>query len=236
MSAPPTCCVLVAAGGSTRMGAGERKPFLRLAGLTILERACAAFDAVPAVTSIVVVVREQDRERVEELQRGSPALAKVTRVVTGGAQRADSVRAGIEAAPAEAELIAVHDAARALVEPATVSRALETAGREGAALVAVPVRDTIKRAPDGRRAQETVDRAPLWAAQTPQVFRARTLRELAARAAAEGFVPTDDAALWERWVGPVPLVRGEETNLKITTAADLAVAEAILERREEVSS
>jgi len=236
MSAPSTCCVLVAAGSSTRMGTGERKPYLRLAGRTILEHACAAFDAVPAVSSIVVVARADDLERVEELSLGSPAMAKVTRVVAGGAERADSVRAGIEATPDDVELIAVHDAARALIEPATISRALELAGREGAALVAVPVRDTLKRSLDGERAAETVDRAPLWAAQTPQVFRAEQLRELAARAAAEGFAPTDDSALWERWVGPVPLVHGEESNLKITTAADLAVAAAILEQREEVGS
>ena len=235
MTAPGTCCVLVAAGSSTRMGAGERKPFLRIGGRALLEHACAAFGALPAVTSIVVVVRPDDLDRIEELRRASPAMARVERVVPGGAERADSVRAGVEAAPAGVELIAVHDAARALIEPATIARALETAAREGSALVAVPVRDTIKRAPDGERAEETLDRAPLWAAQTPQVFRATVLRELVARAAALGFAPTDDAALWERWVGPVPLVRGEETNLKITTPADLALAEAILERRSEVA-
>jgi 2-C-methyl-D-erythritol 4-phosphate cytidylyltransferase len=102
--------------------------------------------------------------------------------------------------------------------------------------VALPVRDTIKRSPDGEHADETIDRADLWSAQTPQVFRAVRLRELTARAQAEGYVPTDDAALWERWVGPVPLVQGEPTNLKITTADDLAIAEAILARRAKLGA
>ncbi len=236
MDLASTAVVIVAAGTSTRMGAGERKPFLELAGRTVLEHACAAFDAVAAVTAIVIVAHADDRERLDELRRTSAALAKVTRVVAGGATRAQSARLGVHAAPADVDLIAVHDAARALVEPATIELAIATAATQGAALVATPVRDTIKRSPDGECAGETVERAGLWAAQTPQVFRASELRELAERAAAEGFTPTDDAALWERWVGPVALVQGEETNLKITTAADLAIAEAVLAHRAEVSA
>jgi 2-C-methyl-D-erythritol 4-phosphate cytidylyltransferase len=238
MDPAPTAAVLVAAGSSTRMGpatGGERKPFLELAGRTVLEHACAAFDTVPAVTALVIVAHAEDVERLERLSASSPALAKVSAVVPGGATRAESVRLGVRAAPPEAELIAVHDAARALIEPATIELAIATATAQDAALVAIPVRDTLKRSEDGERASETVAREGLWAAQTPQVFRADTLRELTARAEAEDFLPTDDAALWERWVGPVPLVQGEETNLKITTPADLAIAAAILAHRAEVA-
>jgi 2-C-methyl-D-erythritol 4-phosphate cytidylyltransferase len=223
--------VLVAAGNSTRMGAGERKPFLTLAGRSVLEHTCAAFEACAQVTALVLVVHPDDVGRVGELAKRVPALAKVRAVVPGGAQRSDSVRLGVAAVPSECELVLVHDAARALILPATIEAALETAAREGAALVAVPVRDTLKSSPDGVRATHTVDRSTLWAAQTPQVFRTRELSEMLARALAEKFSPTDDAALYERYVGPVPLVRGDESNLKLTTPADLEIAEAILARR-----
>jgi 2-C-methyl-D-erythritol 4-phosphate cytidylyltransferase len=117
------------------------------------------------------------------------------------------------------------------VLPATIERAVEVAAREGAALVAIAVRDTLKNAPDGAHAVATVDRSTLWAAQTPQAFRAAVLRELLARAAADAWVPTDDAALYERYVGPITLVPGEATNLKITTPEDLVLASAILAQR-----
>jgi 2-C-methyl-D-erythritol 4-phosphate cytidylyltransferase len=223
--------VIVAAGSSERMGAGERKPFLPLAGRTVIEHACAAFDAVPAVREIVVVVREDDRLRLEELRARSPWLSKVSAVVAGGAARCDSVRRGVAAIAGTSELVAVHDAARPLVLPGTIEAALAIAAREGAALVALPVADTLKRSEDGRRASGTVERAGLFAAQTPQVFRAAEFRGLLERASREGFRPTDDAALWERWIGPVPLAPGDALNLKLTTPADLAAARVILEAR-----
>jgi len=228
---PNAAAVLVAAGNSTRMGAGERKPFRSLCGRSILEHACAAFDASPSVGALVLVVHRDDVERVRELSARCAALAKVCAVVPGGTQRSDSVRLGVAALPAEFEFVLVHDAARALVRSATIEAAVETAARLGSALVAVPVRDTLKSAPDGRCAQATVDRSTLWAAQTPQVFRTRELALLLERAASESFSPTDDAALHERYIGPVPLVRGDDTNLKITTPDDLEIAEAILSRR-----
>jgi 2-C-methyl-D-erythritol 4-phosphate cytidylyltransferase len=213
-------------------GERPRKPLLDLGGQTIVERACAALGAARSVGSIVVVGHPDDLAELRELARCSPALAKVRSVVAGGAERTDSVRAGTRAAPEDCDVILVHDAARPLVRPETVERAVELARRDGAAVVAVPVRDTLKRAESGLRAVSTVDRTDLWAAQTPQAFRAAALRDILARAAADGFKPTDDAALYERYLGPVTIVRGEEANLKITTPEDLALAEAILAARE----
>ena len=235
--------VLVAAGSSTRMGGSERKPFLRLAGRTVLEHACAAFEAVEAVRELVLVARSEDLERIEALRASSPALAKVVAAVAGGAARTDSVRLGVEAlaehAP-RAELVCVHDAARALVTPEVIAGAVELAAREGASVVAFPVPDTIKRAAvsddatrpgEVPRAVETLARAELWAAQTPQTFRLAEFRRLLARAAEEGFTPTDDAALWERWVGPVAIAPGDAGHLKLTGPEDLVAAEALLARR-----
>ncbi len=232
---PPTAAaVLVAAGESTRMrssSGGVRKPLMRLAGRALVEHACAAFDAAPSVGALVIVAHRDDVETLERLARTSPAMRRVIRVVAGGAQRTDSVRAGVEAAPAHFDVVLVHDAARPLITPAVIESAVALAAREGAALVAAPVSDTLKRSSDGLRAEATLEREHVWAAQTPQAFRASLLRELLARAQRESFTPTDDAALYERYVGPIPLVRGERSNLKVTVPEDLVIAEAILAQR-----
>lgn len=224
--------VLVAAGNSTRMGAGSvRKPLLELGGLSLIEHACAAFDAAPHVVEIVIVAHAEDLARLRALQASSAAFAKVRSIVAGGTERTHSVRAGVAAVSDACEIVLVHDAARPLVAPATIERAIAVAAREGAALVALQVSDTLKHSSDGARAEHTLDRSKHWTAQTPQAFRTQLLRELLGRAEADGFVPTDDAALHERYVGPIALVPGEPTNLKITTPADLELAQAILAAR-----
>lgn len=228
--------LLMAAGSSTRFrraGAsdGAGKPFQRLGDATVLEHAAAAFAGLAGVREFVVVARAADLETARRLVQRSSALARAVAIVEGGATRSDSVRAGLDAVSPECELVAVHDAARPLVTPEVVERALTVADRRGAALVAVPVRDTIKTSSTGDQAEGTIDRSVLWAAQTPQVFRTALLRELFERAASDGFKPTDESALHERYVGPVPLVEGASDNLKITTPTDLVVAEAILRAR-----
>ncbi len=230
---PRAAAVLVAAGSSTRMQlpGGVRKPFVLLEGRAVLEHAAAAFDACATIRELIVVCREEDAAAVKALAAGNPAFRKLTRVVPGGAERTDSVLEGVRAASDAVRLVAVHDAARPLIRSATIAAALATAARAGAALVAAPVGDTIKHSADGQRAERTLDRATLWAAQTPQVFDRTKLLALLERAAAEGFKPTDDAALWERYVEPIALVRGESTNLKLTTPTDLEVAAAILRAR-----
>jgi len=211
---------------------GVRKPFLELAGATVLERSAAALAAAPGVESIVIVVHPDDLERARELARTRAALGRVRAVLAGGAQRVDSVRAGaLDALRAGAELVCIHDAARPLVRPESVQAAIEAAA-DGAAALALPVRDTIHVADRERRIESTPERSTLWAAQTPQVFDARRFAECLERARRDGFVPTDDAALWTRYVGPVRIVDGDPENLKITTSDDLALAAARLEARE----
>lgn len=225
--------VLVAAGDGTRMQLpkGLRKPFLELCGRSVLAHTCAAFDAAASVDEIVLVVHPDDLESVRGLADSQEEFAKVTQVIVGGADRTASVRAGVGATNSSSTLVAIHDAARLLITPATIESALATAAIAGAALVAVPVTDTIKESDDGERAHRTKDRSTLWAAQTPQVFRRELILELLERAESEGFKPTDDAALHEHYLGPIPLVRGESTNLKLTNPTDLAIARAILESR-----
>lgn len=231
---PPTSAVLLAAGQSTRMGDQAhaiRKPFLVLEGLTLLEHACAAFERSAAVREIVLVGHPADRERLGRLVQGSPALRKVSRVVDGGELRTDSVRAGVAACDPACRLVAIHDVARALVETTLIEQAIARADKRGAALVAAPMIDTVKTSSDGQHSETTLDRSVLWCAQTPQVFLISRLKELLERARAENFRPTDDAALHERYIGPVPIVPSTMQNLKITTPEDLVLAAAILRAR-----
>ena len=226
-----TSAVLVAAGRSTRMSGGaNRKPFLELEGRTVLEIACEAFDNAPSVVEIVVVGHPDDLERIRRLAAESRSMKKVRRVVPGGEERSDSVRAGVSAC-GDTALLAIHDVARPLVTADLVERAIAVASVRGAALVAVPATDTMKTSSDGKSAESTLDRSVLWSAQTPQVFRKGLFVELLERALAEGYRPTDDSALHEAYVGPVPIVPGDSSNLKITRTEDLAIAAAILRER-----
>jgi 2-C-methyl-D-erythritol 4-phosphate cytidylyltransferase len=230
----PTSAVLLAAGQSSRMGGdsgSDRKPFLVLEGLTLLEHACAAFDRSPAVSEIVLVGHPDDGERLQRLRKSCAALAKVRTIVAGGELRTDSVRAGVAACDPKSRLIAIHDVARALIETSIVERAIEKAGARGAALVAIPMHDTVKTSSDGEHAETTLDRSVLWCAQTPQVFKAERLKALLEQARAENFRPTDDSALYERYSGPIPIVMGSPHNLKITTPDDLVLAASILRSR-----
>lgn len=224
--------MLVAAGRSTRMSLGaSRKPFLEIEGRTVLEIACEAFDRAPNVLEIVVVGFQDDLDRIRGLAAESRSMKKVRRVVAGGAERSDSVRAGVAACSGDTALVAIHDVARPLVTAELVERAIAVAAVRGAAIVAVPATDTMKTSSDGRNAESTLDRSVLWSAQTPQVFRKGLFQELLERALADGYRPTDDSALHETYVGPVPIVPGDPTNLKITRPEDLAVAAAVLRER-----
>jgi 2-C-methyl-D-erythritol 4-phosphate cytidylyltransferase len=231
-----TSAVILAAGQSTRLRETPdmpRKPFLVLEGRMVIEHACAAFDAVAAVEEIVLVGNSADLARLAQMASSSSAMKKVRSVVPGGELRTDSVRAGIAAMRTDLPLVAVHDGARPLIAPETIERAIALAAERGAALVAVPVTDTIKTSSDGKHAQSTLDRSVLWSAQTPQIFRADLLRELLERAKHDGFRPTDDAALHERYVGGVPITPGEASNLKLTTPGDLLLAGLLLRTRKE---
>ena len=144
MPSPPASAVLAAAGNSTRMGGGERKPWRSLRGQPLLWHTLRAFDAVDSVTEVVIVAHADDLERIAELGEREPVFAKLRAVVPGGAQRTDSVRAGVAACDPRAEVLLVHDAARAMIEPDTIARAVALAWEREAALVAIAVRDIEK--------------------------------------------------------------------------------------------
>jgi 2-C-methyl-D-erythritol 4-phosphate cytidylyltransferase len=220
--------VVVAAGRGERLGA-PAKVLLPLAGRPLLAYALAAAQDAASIREVVVVAGEHTRQAIEALVGDGP-WPKVRSVVVGGERRQDSVAAGVAALPPEIELVAVHDAARPLVEPALFDRCLDAARRTGAAVAAVPVADTLKRVVDGR-VVGTVSRDGLWAAQTPQAFRRALLVAALERGRRAGGTATDEAGLCEGLGIEVAIVAGDPTNLKITHAADLALAEAVLAQR-----
>jgi 2-C-methyl-D-erythritol 4-phosphate cytidylyltransferase len=220
--------VVIPAGGTgLRMG-GVSKPLLELSGHSLLERSIQPFLDRTDVHWIVIAM-------TADLAAAPPHWLMSDRrvdIVAGGAERGDSVRNALAAVPIEAEIILVHDAARPLVSADVIERCIVAAAGGRSAIAAVPVVDTIKEVDEGGRVVSTPDRRTLWAAQTPQAFPAEVLRNAHSRAAADRISTTDDAALVARYGGTVIVVEGAPENLKITTQSDLAVAEALLGRRQ----
>lgn len=224
---PYAAAVIVAAGSASRFGAD--KMMADLCGMPVLARTILAFEKTAAIGEIVVVSRAGSTDSIRMICE-TYHITKVHYIVTGGDTRARSCLAGAIAAPPEAELIAVQDGARPLVTEDIILDALWTAYRCGAAVPAVPVRDTVKVAAEGVVA-DTLDRAHLYAVQTPQCFQADMIRAALADAAENAPDVTDDSMAVERMGGRIYLSRGSEENIKITTPLDLRLAEFILTER-----
>ena len=217
--------VLAAAGLGTRLKTSEPKAFLRLLDQTLVDRALAPFLLRDDLASAAVAVPDP-AAAADLLRHIDPRV----RFVQGGEDRQASVAAGL-AAVGPVDLILVHDAARPLIEDATIAAVIDAAGKFGAAVPALPIHDTVKEVGADGRVKGTPSRAALVLAQTPQGFRADLLRRAHAEAQATGVRATDDAALVERLGEPVVLVPGRRSNLKITTREDVLIAEAILQAR-----
>jgi 2-C-methyl-D-erythritol 4-phosphate cytidylyltransferase len=222
-----TVAILVAAGAGVRMGAGRPKALIPLAGRPMLAWSLDALERSARIDGIVVVVPDG---AVDEARAALGPRAAAWTIMPGGDSRAASVRAGLGAAPHELERVLVHDAARPLLRAELVGAVLD--GLEGAdgAIAAAPVADTLKRVGDDLLVTGTVRREGLWGAQTPQAFAAAPLRRAVEGAAAAGRLheATDCASLVEAAGGRVRIVPSGAPNLKVTTPADLAVAEALL--------
>jgi 2-C-methyl-D-erythritol 4-phosphate cytidylyltransferase len=218
--------VIIPAGGSgSRMGPGAvPKPMLQLGGEPLLRHCLDRFLERSDVRWVVVALSQELLESAPAWLRSDPRVS----TVAGGTERGHSVRNALAAVPAEADVVLVHDAARPLVSPAVIQRCVQAAAAGESVVAAVPVVDTIQEVDDDGTIVATPDRHRLRAAQTPQAFPAEALRAAHQRAAAEGVVATDDAGLVARYGGRVSVVEGAPENIKITTPADLVVAEALL--------
>lgn len=222
--------ILPAAGKSSRFHDREKKPFANLDGRAVWLRCAELFVTRDDVCQCFIVVAPEDQETFRRRYQANLAFMNV-QIADGGKERFESVANALAMVKEEAEFVAIHDAARPCVTAELIDTVLTRAAKTGAAMLAVPVTDTIKRADDKGRVKETVAREGLWLAQTPQVFRRTWLVEAyAKRSQLRGDI-TDDAQLIEAIGHPVYLVHGSTTNIKITTREDLTLAEAVLKAR-----
>jgi len=227
---PYVTAVIAAAGQGTRMKAGVNKQFLLLQGKPVLVHTLELFQQCDLITEVILVATpgEEDycRKMVQEY-----GLTKVTRVVSGGRERQHSVAHGLAPLSSECEIVAVHDGARPLLLPSHLTKVIQAAGAHDGAILAVPVKDTIKEISGNGQVKSTLERAKLWAVQTPQVFKKGVITFAYDRAFQEGIKGTDDASLVEQCGFQVQVVEGSYENIKITTPEDLDFAELILRRR-----
>lgn len=223
---------IIAAGGrGQRFGSAVPKQLIAIGGQSALERSVALFASHPEIDELVVALPP-------DILAAPPAYlvgcAKPLRLVAGGARRQDSVRLAFEAGDPVADVVVIHDAARPFASHDLISRTIAAAAETGAALAALPSRDTVKRANGATvpLVSETIPRETIYLAQTPQAFTRRVLAEALALGA-HGPDATDEAALAERAGHPVRLVDGEQTNIKLTTPEDLLVVDAIARRESD---
>lgn len=225
--------IIPAAGLGTRMGRGpaeslpSRKQFLVLDGSPILVRTIRKFASVPAITEIVIAVRPEDQEWVREVIAAEQFGTSV-RVVEGGDSRQESVEHGLASLDPDTDLVAVHDAVRPFIDPATIERVIAEAAECGAAIVGIVPVDTVKKV-HRNKIRQTIPREHLVLAQTPQVFRYGLLHQAFSQARADGFTGTDEASLVERLEQvEVSVVAGSDRNIKITKPGDLELAKLFL--------
>jgi len=227
--APPhekTAALIVAGGQGRRLGGSVKKQFLHVLGKPLLAITIEKFQNCPAIDVIILVVPEAElalcERRVRDWQAG-----KVEQIIAGGDERHHSVRNGLAVVSADTRWVAIHDGVRPMVTAAQIVATLDAARETGAAILAVPARDTIKEVCEGR-VTATLDRQRLVQVQTPQVFRKEIILEAYRQAFASGNFSTDDAALVEKIGIPVRVIHGDYRNIKVTSADDLLIVEALL--------
>ncbi len=222
--------ILPAAGAGQRFGGEANKTFAKIDSRPMFIRALEHFINREDVCQTILVVAESDLEEMKSKYAANLGFMGVT-LAHGGETRMDSVRAGLEKVSDEADLVAIHDAARPCVTADMIDRVFAEASKTAAAILACPLHGTIKRVGQSGVIDETLPRAGLWEAQTPQVFKRELLRRLYDNPPTDAENVTDDAQLAELAGHPVAVVAADRTNLKVTTKGDLTLAKAIIKAR-----
>jgi 2-C-methyl-D-erythritol 4-phosphate cytidylyltransferase len=220
-----TSAIIVAAGSSRRMG--FNKLLAPLAGVPVLRRTLAEFQACADVGEIIVVTGDEQREQIAQWQQ-TGELSKLVAVIAGGAERHLSVWAGIQACSPETDIVAVHDGARPLISPEQISKCITAAREKQAVACARPMTETIKRADASGRICESRDRAGVWVMETPQVFTKPLLVRAYEAVIREGALVTDEVSAMQHIGVPVFVIENTAPNPKITFPSDLTLAERFL--------
>lgn len=219
--------LIPAAGIGKRMGADRNKLLLKLRSQPIIAWTMLAAEAASSISWIGIISQPHDWEDLKAIM-ADLKLTKPIKLIAGGSTRQESVYNGLQAIPADAKQVLIHDGARCLATPDLLNACAEAIRHCPGLIAAVPVKDTIKVVDESGIIQSTPERSQLWAAQTPQGFDVDLLKQCHAEGVRQGWEVTDDAALFEKCGIEVHIVPGEETNLKVTTPQDLAIAEFIL--------
>jgi len=228
---PLVVALVPAAGRGLRMGGSVPKQYLSIGGEPLIVQSLRILQAAPVVGQIILAVPSADIEYCEREIVLRHRFTKVTKVVAGGAERQDSVRHALAQVPSDTDIVLIHDAVRPFVTQRMIEEVVAASWKEGAAIIALPMRDTVKQVRTDGMIERTVDRTPLWLAQTPQAFRRDWIETAHRNAHAEGVRATDDAFLVE-WLGhSVAVVEGSGENIKVTRPEDLVIGEAILASR-----
>jgi 2-C-methyl-D-erythritol 4-phosphate cytidylyltransferase len=222
--------LIPAAGSGKRMGATGNKLLLEILGLPLLAWTLKAALASRQIEWIGIIGQEYDFEKFQKIVEDL-AFSKPLQLIEGGTTRQESVYNGLQSLPVSAKHVLIHDGARCLATPELFDRCSEALLTCSGLIAAISVKDTIKVVNSEGYIVDTPNREQLWAAQTPQGFSVDLLKECHAKGRSLGWEVTDDAALLEKCQLPVKIVEGEETNLKVTTPVDLAIAEYILKQR-----
>lgn len=226
--------IVPAAGRGDRLGGETKKQFLELAGIPIFIHTLALFQKASLIDEIICVVPKEDHSDAKRLI-AEYSLSKVKRLITGGAERQDSVAAAVillEKIGQAEDIVLVHDGVRPLATTSLISKIIEGVKEFGAAVAAYPVTDSLKEVSERRVIQRSLARDRIWAMQTPQGFRLSMLTKAYQKGAADRFKATDEAILVERLNIPIHCVIGASENIKITNAPDLKMAEFFLRNRE----
>lgn len=223
--------LIPAAGSGKRMGANRNKLLLQVRSKPLIAWTLLAAEAASSISWIGIVSQPPDWDDFKSII-ADLKLKKTIALIPGGSTRQESVYNGLQALPINAEQVLIHDGARCLVTPNLFDACSDAILHCSGLIAAIPVKDTIKVVDDNGIITSTPERKQLWAAQTPQGFDVNLLKHCHAEGVRQGWEVTDDAALFEKCGLEVRIVSGEETNLKITTPQDLAIAEFILSHRE----
>ena len=228
---PLVVALVPAAGRGLRMGGSVPKQFLSIGGEPLIVQSLRVLQAAPVVDRIILAVPSADIEYCENEIVLRHRFTKVMKVVAGGVERQDSVRYALAQVPSDTDIVLIHDAVRPFVTQRMIDEVVAAARKDGAAIIALPMRDTVKQVRTDGMIERTVDRTPLWLAQTPQAFRRDWIETAHRKAHTEGVRATDDAFLVE-WLGhSVAVVEGSGENIKVTRPEDMVIGEAILASR-----
>ena len=223
--------IIVAGGSGKRMGTNIKKQFIEMNEKEILAHTIETFNRSKVIDDIIVVVGEEDCQRVQEDIVNKYGYYKVSKVVKGGKERQDSVYNGLIAVQKETEYVMIHDGARPFISETIIEKALKVTKEKKATVVAVPVKDTIKVVNQEGKVEGTPNRSTLWSVQTPQSFEKQLLMRAYEFAREKKLDVTDDSMIVEAYGSEVHIVEGEYNNIKITTIEDLDLGQAILKNK-----